>query len=264
MADYYSPTVVNPFLPSDAISLIEILVLTQMYDWEHSGDRLYFFNETGRPSEIELHVAEVRDLIDAAPSDAGRLVKLLTIELSTLEPEQATFTLDVGDHLDAEIFQDILSRCPDVDHITITSAWTCSKMRPDGFGGSVTVITAEKILTESTSSLEDHLLDRALHGEFGASPGSSVGLPTFPNDLLTGGETCSIAQTSPGPAARSLRCPGCGSLDVLCDASVRWDRETGSWSLIDVFDAGWCETCEKDVDTGGASPGRHEGKTTDA
>ncbi|MDE1917623.1 MAG: hypothetical protein KGJ57_18410 [Sphingomonadales bacterium] len=174
MADYHTPTVVTPYLPSEAISLLELLVLTQMYDWEHSGDEIYFFSEVGCPFEIELEVAEVRDLIEAAPADAGRLVDLIRAQSGGLKPEQTTFKLDVSDCLNAGIFQDILGRCPDIDHITITFGWTYSKMRSDGFGGAVTVITSDQILTETTRSMERLLLGQACHGEIGVPPGSGV------------------------------------------------------------------------------------------
>ena len=34
-----------------------------------------------------------------------------------------------------------------------TAAFTCSKMRPDGFGGMATLITAKEIISESTNGL---------------------------------------------------------------------------------------------------------------
>ena len=42
-----------------------------------------------------------------------------------------------------------------------TAAFTCSKMRPDGFGGMVTLITADEIIGESTNGLLEKWLTDA-------------------------------------------------------------------------------------------------------
>lgn len=44
-------------------------------------------------------------------------------------------------------------------------------MRPDGFGGGVTVVTADHILSSSTNEMECRLLDKAEHGDLGCAPG---------------------------------------------------------------------------------------------
>lgn len=44
-------------------------------------------------------------------------------------------------------------------------------MRPDGFGGGVTVVTADAILSSSTSEMEGRLLDRADYGGLGCASG---------------------------------------------------------------------------------------------
>lgn len=73
--------------------------------------------------------------------------------------------LDLSDLGEANILQAIVRRCEQLDHVTITSAWTCTKMRPDGFGGGITVVTAERILSSSTIQMEGELLDRAEYGD---------------------------------------------------------------------------------------------------
>lgn len=44
-------------------------------------------------------------------------------------------------------------------------------MRPDGFGGGTSVITADHILSGNTNQLECELLDRAEYGDLGCAPG---------------------------------------------------------------------------------------------
>ena len=54
-----------------------------------------------------------------------------------------------------QMFQDIVRRSAAIDEIVITTAFTCTKMRPDGFGGSVMLITADAIRYRSTDILEE-------------------------------------------------------------------------------------------------------------
>ncbi|MGE6695151.1 hypothetical protein ACQKE8_22160 [Sphingobium limneticum] len=50
------------------------------------------------------------------------------------------------------------------------------------------------------------------------------------------------------PAARiTIRCSACGSAEVMRDAWARWDDDAQDWALGAVFDAAFCEACEKDA-----------------
>ena len=42
MADYFSQTVVQPFIPADAITPLELALLTHMYEHEAVDDAIYF------------------------------------------------------------------------------------------------------------------------------------------------------------------------------------------------------------------------------
>ena len=46
-----------------------------------------------------------------------------------------------------------MRRSETLTHVSIEAAFTCSKMRPDGFGGMATLITAKEIISESTTGL---------------------------------------------------------------------------------------------------------------
>lgn len=59
------------------------------------------------------------------------------------------------------ILQDIVRRSPRVSYVVVICAFTCSKMRMDGFGGAVTLITADAILGKSTTDLLGELMDEA-------------------------------------------------------------------------------------------------------
>jgi hypothetical protein len=56
------------------------------------------------------------------------------------------------------IFQDIVRRSSTLRYVTAVTSFTCSKMRPEGFGGMPVLITADAIVGKSTNNiLEDSL-----------------------------------------------------------------------------------------------------------
>jgi hypothetical protein len=61
--------------------------------------------------------------------------------------------------------QDVVKRSQTLAFISVVAAFTCSRMRVDGFGGMATVITADAIRRKSTNDLiEDFLLGTGLDG----------------------------------------------------------------------------------------------------
>ncbi len=59
--------------------------------------------------------------------------------------------------------QDIVRRSTTLRYVTAVSSFSCSKMRPDGFGGMAVLITADRIVGKSTSDiLEDFLAEAGL------------------------------------------------------------------------------------------------------
>ncbi|PKP63778.1 MAG: hypothetical protein CVT87_02895, partial [Alphaproteobacteria bacterium HGW-Alphaproteobacteria-9] len=74
--------------------------------------------------------------------------------------------LDECGDLWPDVLQDIVRRSRDLDHLTVTMAFTCSKMRPDGFGGLAMLITGTSIRSESTHTLFDRFYkEAAANGE---------------------------------------------------------------------------------------------------
>ena len=171
MADYYSQTVVQPNIPVDAITPLELALLTGMFEHEPAGDAIYFFSSEGPSDMVWLDIAELRELLADEIVAPGSIAQIVRDKLDDAGPEEAELEIDLSGHGEATIFKGIVRRCDQLDHITITSGWTCSKMRPDGFGGGVTVVTADKILSSSTSEMECRLLDQCEYGELGCAPG---------------------------------------------------------------------------------------------
>ncbi|MDR6849962.1 MAG: hypothetical protein WCS75_00110 [Sphingomonas sp.] len=171
MADYYSPTVVRPSIPGSAITRLEWALLTGMFEHERDGEAVYFFASEGPSSTIWLDIAEVKGMLRDEDAPSGIVVEMVREKLKTTDPDELELELDLSDLGEAAIFQEIVRRSATLDHVVITSAWTCSKMRPDGFGGGVTVVTADHILSSSTTEMEGRLLDQADYGDLGCAPG---------------------------------------------------------------------------------------------
>jgi hypothetical protein len=167
MADYHSPTVVQPTIPNADITPLERLLLTRIFQAEPDGDGLYFFAEIGPSDGFNLSVEDLR----AAFAQSAGIA-------STASAYFAKLMVDIGDsdtHIEIDlsgtswelIFQDIVRRSPTLDHLTVVSAFTCTKMRPDGFGGMAVLITADVIKAKSTNDiLEDFLAEVEVDAHF--------------------------------------------------------------------------------------------------
>ena len=171
MADYHSPTVVTPDIPRSAITALEFAALAGMFECDVNGDACTFHSSEGPSEWVCLDVADVKAMIEDETHVPSRTADFVRDKLHSVGTGQTRIELDFSEHDAAVIFQDIVRRCGGLHHVTITAAWTCTKMRADGFGGSVTVITADEILATSTSEMEHRLLDLARYGDIAAAPG---------------------------------------------------------------------------------------------
>ncbi len=156
MADYHSPTVVTPHIPYDNMTPLETLILSLAFDESTEADGTYFHSWCGPSSVVTVEVDALRDALQNSRDAESRINGYVTGLLSqhdTVPEEDRADDLDIdltaGTGWD-EIFQDIVRRSSTLDEIVVTSAFTCTKMRPDGFGGSVMRITAEAIQYAST------------------------------------------------------------------------------------------------------------------
>jgi hypothetical protein len=174
MADYFTPTVVQPTIPEADMTVLERLLLTQIFESEPDGDGLYFFAALSPNDQLELSVEEVRAALAASDGIESQSAILVSERLQAVDADEADLALDLSMESWEFIFQDILRRSLTLDHITVLLAFTCSKMRPDGFGGMAVLITADIVQGKSTNDMLCDLLDEAEHGALGTSPGFGV------------------------------------------------------------------------------------------
>lgn len=98
-------------------------------------------------SSIGEHVAGLLSRYDADASDDP--------------PEDIDVDLSDPDVGWDRMFQDIVRRSATVDEIVVTTAFICAKMRPDGFCGSVMLITANAIHYRSTTDVLEEFWNEA-------------------------------------------------------------------------------------------------------
>ena len=164
MADYHSPTIVRPDIPRGAMTLLEHRLLIGMFSHEGEEDAVYFFAEEYVNDLMHLDLSEVHDLLEVDPFPDSYAVTAVREHLRQLDPAEGELALDMSVIGYEGIFQDIVKRCGTLDDVEVVAAWTCTKMRPDGFGGMATLITADAIESMSTASFLDEARARIRDG----------------------------------------------------------------------------------------------------
>lgn len=171
MADYYSPTVVQPTIPLAAMTPLEQLLLSGMFDSEADGDGIYFYAEQGINDMPVYPVEEVRAALNNSTDAESHAAEIVREELAKLGENDAWLQLDLTDTSWEALFQSIVRRSPTLAYVSVVSAWTCSKMRPDGFGGMAVLITADHIMVRTTETMLDEMFGIAEYGPLGVEPG---------------------------------------------------------------------------------------------
>jgi hypothetical protein len=159
MADTFSPTIIQQPVPVADMTPLKILALSLIFDAEPDGEALYFHASLGPKDTIELSIDKLRAAFDGsagientvAPyiAERGAVVAPTTPRsISAAGPGSSSFRTSRGAHpRSATSRQSPLS--------------IRSKMRPDGFGGTAVLMTADAILGKSTNDiLEDFLAER--------------------------------------------------------------------------------------------------------
>ncbi len=174
MADYHSPTVVQPTIPNADMTALERLLLTNIFESEPDGDGLYFFAETSPNTQFELPIETIRAALadsEDVPSEAAAFVRE---QLKDAGADDEYVDLDLSQTSFAFLFQGIVKRSATLDHVSIVTSFTCTKMRPDGFGGMAVLVTADAIKGKSTQDILGDFLDEAEHGPLATAPGFGV------------------------------------------------------------------------------------------
>lgn len=148
MAHYATPTVVIPALPVACIDPVERFILTSVFEHQLWEGTLHLFAEDGVDDELFVSRQALDVVLDTQEPGTHRLAMLLAAQIR--ETSQANdpqpLICFINELEPARVLQGIVQRHPkQVPHVVIQQAFTCSVMRPDGFGGAATLIHAEGI-----------------------------------------------------------------------------------------------------------------------
>jgi len=174
MADYHSPTVVQPAILNTDMTALERLLLTHIFESAPDGDGLYFFAETSPRNQFELPIETIRAALAASDGVPSEAVAFVREQLKEAGDDDEYVDLDLSQISFEFLFQGIVKRSATLDHVTIVTSFTCTKMRPDGFGGMAVLVTADAIKGKSTEDILGDFLDEAEHGPLAAAPGFGV------------------------------------------------------------------------------------------
>ena len=153
MANYYSPMVIQQPVPAGDLTALERLILSQIFECEGDEGDLYFYSHDGAANLISIDADTLRAAIDdPAAQDTTALVQILDQYAEAILNDGEIVIDTSGGWWDA-ILQDVVRRSDTLDHLSVITAFTCDKMRPDGFGGMATLITAQAIRGQSTYEL---------------------------------------------------------------------------------------------------------------
>lgn len=153
MPSYYVPTVVQTTIPDADMTPLERLVLSHVFSAEPDRDGLYFFAEESPSECIEVEAAELRVAHRASGGADSVLDAIVADRLAESGADDTYIELDLSITSWSAILQDVVRRSPTLNEIAVSSAFTCSRMRSDGFGGMATLITANAILSGSTDEM---------------------------------------------------------------------------------------------------------------
>jgi len=166
VADYFTPTVIQQTIPEADMTPLERLLLSYIFEVERDGDGWYFFSELGPADMTAIGRAAVEAALASSKPDVAGTANAFVSKLLASRKDEVL----QDDHLEfdfsetswASIFQDIVRRSSTLRYVSAVSSFTCSRMRPDGFGGAVVVITADAILGKSTTDLLEELIEQAV------------------------------------------------------------------------------------------------------
>lgn len=157
MSDYTTPTVVIPLIPEACMTPVERFILTSVFEHARILEKqaLYLFAETGIDEEVFVSRAACESAFDAVENGTDRLAMLLAHDLRrpSQRHDPKPLVSFINDLDPSRVLQGIVRRHPErLPWVIIQQAFTCTRMRPDGFGGMGTVIHAGGIEHNCTTS----------------------------------------------------------------------------------------------------------------
>lgn len=161
MADYFTEMVVHQTIPASDITPLERLLLTNIFEHEGDGEGIYFYSGQGPSDMLWISRDELEAALAASQGVESATVAFVQDELAKADAETGEIEFDMSGPGWQFLFQDIVRRSPTLDFVSIEGAFTCTKMRSDGFGGVAFLITADEVFGKSTGELLEEFENKA-------------------------------------------------------------------------------------------------------
>lgn len=177
MADYYDHTVIQQTIPLADMTPIERLLLTRIFDFESDGAGLYLYAAEGPATIISATRAELVEALAASTDGNSAARAFVAGRLSGVPDPTGHVDLDLSGTSWEFFLQDIVRRSTTLRHISVVTAFTCSTMRRDGFGGMAVLVTRDAIIGKSTDDfIADLLVATGLESEAAEARASCGGV----------------------------------------------------------------------------------------
>jgi hypothetical protein len=171
MADYCETAVVQQTIPDVDMAPLERLLLSHIFQFERDGEGWYFFAEEGPASIIMVDRARLAAALAETRDVDSSVHAYVAEQFASTAADDADIDLDLSGTSWEFMLQDVVKRSATLAHVSIVSAFSCSRMRRDGFGGMAVLITADAIQGKSTEDILNDFLDEAEHDALGVAPG---------------------------------------------------------------------------------------------
>jgi hypothetical protein len=157
MADYYSPTVVQPEIPVADITELERLLLSQIFSAPVNEGRIYLYADERPCDFLSFPAKTLRKAFGASTGFASQIAPLIENALKENPADAGDIDIDLSVTSFECILQDIVRRSSTVPAITVVTSFMCNSVLADGFGGGATLITADAVTSKSTSDILEEL-----------------------------------------------------------------------------------------------------------
>jgi hypothetical protein len=129
-----------------------------VFDSETEDEGVIFFSAKGTNDLLSFTPLELKEAIEQSSHMPSSINDRVKTALGRANPDAEEIELDFTVIGWEFIFQDIVKRSAGLSHISVMASFTCTRMRIDGFGGMVTLITPEEILSTSTNDILENWL----------------------------------------------------------------------------------------------------------
>lgn len=165
MTDYYSPTVIPEVIPNMDMTKLEYLLLSRMFESDSDGEYTYFHSWQGPSDMIWVQRSELTEALQASRGFDSDILPCVEEQIENLPADETEMELDLSGVSWEVILRDIVRRSPTLRYISVMTAFTCSKMRSDGFGGMAVFVTAKEIKWCSTTEFLSDCLAEIVSGD---------------------------------------------------------------------------------------------------